>query len=58
MTNENNMATIPNYNMMQTQPSQITNCNMMNGNRQFSSLAPQNMFACPMIPIVYGWKQI
>ena len=54
MTNESNMIAIPNNNMMQTQASQIPNCNMMNGNRQYPLFAPQNMFACPMIPIGYG----
>ena len=54
MTNESNMITMPNNNMMQTQASQIPNYNMMNGNRQYPLFAPQNMFACPMIPIIYG----
>ena len=54
MTNDNNMVTMPNNKMMQTQPSQIPNCDMMNGNRQFSLFAPQNMFACLMIPFGYG----
>ena len=54
MTNENNMVTMPNNNMMQIQPSQIPNCNMMNGKRQFSLFATQNMFACPIISFGYG----
>ena len=54
MTNNNNMVTMPNNNMMYMQPSQIPNSNMMNGNTQFSLFAPQNMFACQMIPFGYG----
>ena len=54
MTNENNMLTMPNNNMMQTQPSQIPNCNMMNGNIQFSRFVPQHIFACPIFPFGYG----
>ena len=54
MTNESNMIAMPNNDMMQTQASRIPNCNMMNGNRQFSLFAPHNMFASPIIPIDYG----
>ena len=54
MTNENNMVTMSNNNLMHTQPSQLPNYNMVNGNRQFSRFASQNMFAYPMIPFGYG----
>ena len=54
MTNDNNMVTMPNNNMMYMQPSQTPNSNMMNGNQQYSLFSPQNMFRCQMIPVGYG----
>ena len=51
---ENNQLLMPQNNLIQNHSSLLTNCNMMNMNNQYPFFTPNNMFACPMIPMGYN----
>ena len=54
VASQNNQLQLPQHNIVQNHLSTITNGNMMNINNQYHFFTPNNMFACPMIPIGYN----